>query len=37
MSPILEHKITKEKPSRQVLITLAVSAPVIFLVIWLVG
>ena len=37
MDSLPEHKITKTKPARRLLITLAVSAPLIFLIIWLVG
>ena len=37
MDSLPEHKITKAKPARKLLVTLAVSAPIIFLIIWLLG
>jgi len=37
MSSQPEHRITKDKPARRLLVTMAVSAPIIFLVIWLLG
>jgi hypothetical protein len=37
MSSVLGYKVKKAKPARRMLVTLAVSAPIIFLIIWLVG
>jgi len=37
MDSLIEQKVTKAKPARKLLVTLAVSAPIIFLIIWLLG